>query len=704
MAAAAALLVLSCVASVAAQDEEICPGCTDVRPVGDFTCPEQVRFNKCEADWMIDGGFCDFSCDRCSCDDDEEEADASASLLRPAPGLNGEDEDASEVADNGEEDEDAEEDAEQPLLVDADAVSVDLVPLLELEDDKGECQNTVFTAVASARQLTTLASLLTATELDIDLDDEDLEVTLFAPSNKAFNEWLDDAGVTAEDLVGEGFLNATKTILQYHVATDVLQAEDLEKSTAFGTLAKDSPLFGGSESEIEGLGTSARIVSKAIPICDSLIYLVDAVLLPGPDLEAIAPQEPETSTKGKKKAKKCNPVVDPMFAISSDSELSTFTEALNLARLSSGLANADEKFTVLAPTNDAFDELLVLLGVELEELLEDVDTLTGILEYHIIEDNLEEKDFSNGDLETVNGTIILVENIGNTIEFAGTGTSASIIDADIDESCMAAVHKIDEVLLPFRPEGSTESVVSVNTPASRVQATQGPNDSSSPSGAGSNDNGTLSCPIDLWGAINSNPSLTILAQVMELADVRVLLQNKDLTITIFAPSDMAWGALLPMGLGFFDLIPDVTVADVLLSYHFVGAPIPSKAFSDGFKIPTLLSLDGKPLSLTMKQKEPTIPDQFTLNGKVGKALFVTSDIIVCQSVIHVIDTVLLPDKDVVTSPSGTTEEAIEAASEFEAMITVARDGGADEMEDGDEEEPKPQRNGGRRNNTRNNGG
>eukprot|EP01025_Chloroclados_australasicus_P027562 TRINITY_DN27314_c0_g1_i1.p1 TRINITY_DN27314_c0_g1~~TRINITY_DN27314_c0_g1_i1.p1 ORF type:complete len:747 (+),score=114.21 TRINITY_DN27314_c0_g1_i1:104-2242(+) len=42
--------------------------CQDVVPPGEFTCAQQAEFGKCEAAWMVEGGFCTKTCDRC-CED-----------------------------------------------------------------------------------------------------------------------------------------------------------------------------------------------------------------------------------------------------------------------------------------------------------------------------------------------------------------------------------------------------------------------------------------------------------------------------------------------------------------------------------------------------------------------------------------------------------------------------------------------------------
>eukprot|EP01025_Chloroclados_australasicus_P066873 TRINITY_DN923_c0_g1_i7.p1 TRINITY_DN923_c0_g1~~TRINITY_DN923_c0_g1_i7.p1 ORF type:complete len:691 (-),score=116.14 TRINITY_DN923_c0_g1_i7:680-2752(-) len=41
------------------------PTCADKTPPGAYTCLDQLRFQKCNADWMIRGGYCERTCNRC---------------------------------------------------------------------------------------------------------------------------------------------------------------------------------------------------------------------------------------------------------------------------------------------------------------------------------------------------------------------------------------------------------------------------------------------------------------------------------------------------------------------------------------------------------------------------------------------------------------------------------------------------------------
>lgn len=128
--------------------------------------------------------------------------------------------------------------------------------------------------------------------------------------------------------------------------------------------------------------------------------------------------------------------------------------AMNAAELSDDVADPKNQYTILAPTNAAFKDALQILGISFESLLKDLDTLRGILLYHIIDDNIEGDEFVEGPTATLNTTTFYVE-AERGIEFAGMGSSATAIETDIDLACNSAVHKVDMVLLPFKVQSST---------------------------------------------------------------------------------------------------------------------------------------------------------------------------------------------------------------------------------------------------------
>lgn len=128
--------------------------------------------------------------------------------------------------------------------------------------------------------------------------------------------------------------------------------------------------------------------------------------------------------------------------------------ALNRFSLSEKLADADAEYTFLAPTNAAFEKVSTVLGIPLDELLNDADTMVGILENHILSKVYEGSDLKaerSAELISQNGSTIALETNakGTLVDLFAKGSSAKLIATDIDMACSAAVHKINGVLLPF---------------------------------------------------------------------------------------------------------------------------------------------------------------------------------------------------------------------------------------------------------------
>jgi uncharacterized surface protein with fasciclin (FAS1) repeats len=134
-------------------------------------------------------------------------------------------------------------------------------------------------------------------------------------------------------------------------------------------------------------------------------------------------------------------VVD--IAASSD-DFSILVAALTEADLVATL-QGEGPFTVLAPTNAAFEQALVDLGLTTEELLASPD-LSDILTYHVVAGKIMAADAIAADgteVETVNGDTIAVSVVDGNVMI----DDAIVTTADL-EAQNGVVHVIDSVLLP----------------------------------------------------------------------------------------------------------------------------------------------------------------------------------------------------------------------------------------------------------------
>ncbi|SJN28075.1 MULTISPECIES: fasciclin domain-containing protein [Psychrobacter] len=126
--------------------------------------------------------------------------------------------------------------------------------------------------------------------------------------------------------------------------------------------------------------------------------------------------------------------------------LTILTAALQAAGLDTMLMDQGTKYTVFAPTDDAFAPVLEKLGVTKEELLANTDLLKKVLPYHVVPMEVKAADIPYGtDIKTANGATITISD-DNVITDA-TGGKANITGTDI-MATNGVVHTIDAVLMP----------------------------------------------------------------------------------------------------------------------------------------------------------------------------------------------------------------------------------------------------------------
>jgi uncharacterized surface protein with fasciclin (FAS1) repeats len=111
--------------------------------------------------------------------------------------------------------------------------------------------------------------------------DPNLEVTIFAPTNIAFEAALLKLKISPAQLYADKV--ALTNILSYHVVNRVIQAKDFKDDTTVDTVnqkqlkVRKSDVLGVS---IEGATETARILTEEIWAGKTVIYVVDTVLIP----------------------------------------------------------------------------------------------------------------------------------------------------------------------------------------------------------------------------------------------------------------------------------------------------------------------------------------------------------------------------------------------------------------------------------------
>lgn len=139
----------------------------------------------------------------------------------------------------------------------------------------------------------------------------------------------------------------------------------------------------------------------------------------------------------------------PVFAADKDivgiatgsEDFSILVAALQKAELVSAL-QAEGPFTVFAPTNAAFEDLLKALNISASDLLNQPD-LAKVLLYHVVSGKVMSTDLTEGlEAATLNGEKVKFDLSGGVKVSGSTVTSADI------EAGNGVVHVIDKVLVP----------------------------------------------------------------------------------------------------------------------------------------------------------------------------------------------------------------------------------------------------------------
>jgi len=152
------------------------------------------------------------------------------------------------------------------------------------------------------------------------------------------------------------------------------------------------------------------------------------------------------------------------------------------------------------------------------------------------------------------------------------------------------------------------------------------------------------------------PEFSILLAAVSAADPAFLelLSSSDAGVTVFAPTDAAFAAAFEaLGVAPEDVLADPDLLNAVLAYHVVPAALTAESVValDGGYVGTFLA--DAPLMISVGEDGSVM---------VNEATVVMADVLASNGVVHVIDSVLLPEMD---------EEAAEEEMAMEDMGTVA---------------------------------
>jgi len=273
------------------------------------------------------------------------------------------------------------------------------------------------------------------------------------------------------------------------------------------------------------------------------------------------------------------------------------TDSLVVALSQAGLVSTFQSpgtFTVFAPTNQAFVDLLATDPAW--NAIADIPnaTLTAVLNYHVLPVEVMSADLTD---DTYATTLNQGPNMENTvIEVDVTGgaslnNSANITDVDIDAS-NGVIHIIDEVLMP-------QNIVEIAMDDERFST--------------------------LVSALTAYPSFNFVSTLSGTGP-----------FTVFAPTNDAFQGLLDSNPAWNTLNDiDSTTLSAVLSYHVVnGANVQSGQLMQGQNITTL----GGSLTVDLSNGAQLM----TSDTSQGPVNIIVTDVQGTNGVIHAVEEVLLP--------------------------------------------------------------
>ena len=303
-------------------------------------------------------------------------------------------------------------------------------------------------------------------------------------------------------------------------------------------------------------------------------------------------------------------------------QFSTLIAAIDAAGLAETL-EGEGPFTVLAPTDAAFEAAFEALGITAADLLADTETLTAILTYHVLPQAADSQlvaTLDGSSAPTVNGQSVDINVVDGQIMI----NEATVVSADLIAD-NGIVHVLDAVLLP--PDIAEALGVAMaedmeEETTTTTEATTTTTEAMQPTIA----------EIVAELAAGNPAEFTVLLAALETAGLVDAL-NGEGPFTVFAPTDAAFGALLEeLGVTAEELLANPDLANILL-YHVV---------SGEFLAADVIEL--APVDVPTLYEENTISIA-VVDGSViinEVATVISPDVMASNGVIHVIDVVLVP--------------------------------------------------------------
>lgn len=451
------------------------------------------------------------------------------------------------------------------------------------EDYQGPIPYPTLMEAAEDAGLTTLVTAVRSIPgLEATLQDQD-QITVFAPTNEAFANALQEFGATnLNELVEKvgGAMNV-QTVLGFHVVPSKIFSRNLQDINYVNTLAGQALKIEKSSQGViitDYAGNTSRVIQADVKIENGVVHVIDQVLIPS--IELPAPTLVEAATKY---------------------NLTTLITAVTAVDgLAESLLSADQ-ITVFAPTNEAFAAALSdFNAASLEELvvkIGGVENLEKVLGFHVVPAVAFSGDLgASNTFTTLSGQEIMVEVSGGTVTVIDQwGRTAQVVAADI-EIANGVVHVLNGMMLP--------DLMLPNV----VEAAQA-------------------------------AGLTTLIDAVTAAGLGNVLLGAE-AMTVFAPTNDAFAAALQAynANNLNQLVAKIGGMEnlqTILGFHVV----PAVAFSTDLEATnTFTTLAGQVLSVTASSSGVMVTDAWGNSSQV-----VVADVAIENGVVHVIDGVLRPE-------------------------------------------------------------
>lgn len=447
------------------------------------------------------------------------------------------------------------------------------------DDDDPKMPETELNIVATAQATAELSTLVSALQKADESDNNDLVAalsgdgpfTVFAPTNAAFDDLLTqlDGFDSLDDFNSQQLQDLLAVILTYHVVPGAaVLSTDLSDGQSITTLQGSSLQVSTTGGVFIGDATNvdAQVTTANVEASNGVVHIIDKVLLP----QAILDQLADIILV---------PITD--LAMGNDN-LESLVAALTAANGDlPTVLRGDGPFTVLAPTDAAFDAFLD--GAQLSDI--PVDVLTNVLLNHVISGEVTSDDLASLGAGYTNTLAVGAGDENMSLYFdASSGVTfngvSTVETADI-KALNGIVHIVDKV---------------IDIPNIVDHAVANPNLTS------------------LVGALTDGGNTTFTD----------LLSNEDQDFTVFAPTNDAFAAFTN---------PNGNDLNAILSNHVVvGAAAFSSGLSNSYVNTAAEYAPDENLSLYINTD-----DGVTLNGVSNVVL---ADIVASNGVIHVVDNVI----------------------------------------------------------------